>query len=69
LPNYRIYPISRAGRIVGPSTVIECADDHEAIHQAEQAVDGHDIEIWQEARFVLRLTSDDANRSVTYGRS
>jgi hypothetical protein len=28
----------------------ECADDSEAMEQAEQLVDGHDVELWQRAR-------------------
>jgi hypothetical protein len=69
VPYYRVYPVNHAGRILGPSTVIECANDPEAIHEAQQAVDGHDVEIWQEARLVVRLSSDEANRSATHGRS
>ena len=60
-----MYPVNRAGRILGPSNVIVCADDQDAIHQAQQAMNGHDVEIWQAARLVLRLTSDDENRSAT----
>jgi hypothetical protein len=61
VPDYRIYPVDRAGHILGPSTVIECADDREAIQQAQQAVNGHGSEIWQAARFILRLSSDQAS--------
>jgi hypothetical protein len=32
-----------------------CADDEEAIEAARRLVDGHDIELWQAKRRVIRL--------------
>lgn len=37
------------------SIVIECADDTEATKQAEQLVDGHDVELWQRDRKITVL--------------
>jgi len=31
---------------------LRCADDEEAKEQAKQLVDGHAIELWQEARII-----------------
>jgi hypothetical protein len=35
--------------------IIECADDAEARAQARQYVEGGAVELWQDARLVLRL--------------
>jgi hypothetical protein len=35
--------------------VITCTNDQEAIAQAKQMFDGHDLEVWQKARFVIRF--------------
>jgi len=36
--------------------VITCTNDQEAIAQAKQMFDGHDLEVWQKARFVTGLS-------------
>ena len=36
---------------------IECADDQEAIQKAQQAVDGHNMELWERGRFITRLAA------------
>jgi hypothetical protein len=38
---------------------IECADDQEAIKEAQQIVNGRDVELWELGRFISRLTPDD----------
>jgi len=35
--------------------MVECADDQEAIQKAKQFVDGHDVELWDGPRLVVRL--------------
>ena len=32
---------------------IECESDEEAISQARQLIDGHDIELWNHGRFLV----------------
>jgi hypothetical protein len=55
---YRIYTVRRGGkRILVPPAVITCADDKAAIQKSEDMVDGHDIELWDGARFVTRIKS------------
>jgi hypothetical protein len=49
--------MSRDGHIAGPPTVIDCADDQEAVQAAENLVDGHALEGWDSARFVVRIES------------
>ena len=46
---YYAYFIDRDGHISSRVAVL-CDDDEEAKRQAEQLVDGHAIELWQEAR-------------------
>ena len=57
MPAYRLYPMSRDSHIAGPPTVIDCADDQEAAQAAERLADGHALEVWDSARFVVRINS------------
>ncbi len=54
MPEYRAYVIGSDGHFyrVVP---LDCADDTEAMEQAKQLLDGHDIELWQLDRKVARL--------------
>ena len=57
VPAYRIHFIDQ-GHTKRPEQIIECADEFEAIKQAQQAVDGHDVELWDGSRLVVRLRLD-----------
>jgi hypothetical protein len=46
MPEYRAYLMGLDGRIVR-RTDLTCADDEDAKTQAEQLVDGYDVELWQ----------------------
>jgi hypothetical protein len=46
MPDYRAYVVGLDGHFID-SIELECADDSEAMKQAEQLVDGHDVELWQ----------------------
>jgi hypothetical protein len=46
-------------------TIISCADDEEAIRVAEQWVDLHDVELWQNNRFITRFTPQPEHIAVT----
>ena len=46
MPEYRIYTIGPDGHF-DSATPLVCADDAEATKQAEQLVEGRDIELWQ----------------------
>ena len=59
MPDYRAYLIKR-GHIEGPPNIVVADTDQEAIDQAKQLVDGHDVELWERARFVIGLRSTDA---------
>jgi hypothetical protein len=49
MPEYRAYIVGSDGHF-SDFRVIECADDDEAMEQARQLVEGHDIHLWQRAR-------------------
>jgi len=55
MAEYRAYTVGIDGHFVG-FTALVCADDAEAINRAKGLVDGHDIELWSGARFIIRLT-------------
>jgi hypothetical protein len=54
MAEYRAYVRDQHDAIVGRHD-LEAAHDEAAIAQARQYVDGHDVEIWQEGRMVVRL--------------
>ena len=55
MPVYRLYTIRKDGRTAGPPVVIECPDDQAAVQEANKVLDGHAIEVWENARLVSRL--------------
>jgi hypothetical protein len=54
MPMYRVYFVDREGHIERPPEVIQCADDKEAAEKAKQFIDGQDIEVWDQARLVVK---------------
>lgn len=54
MPRYRLYRMVGV-KVVGPSTVIVCKDDNDAIDETRQIVDRYDIVIWRDARVVKRI--------------
>lgn len=55
MPAYRIYVIDGQNHVLAPPNVVECNTDDEALAQASQLVDGHDVELWQDNRLIARL--------------
>src|SRR4051812_34934469 len=54
--DYSIYVLFNEERVFSDCrTIINCADDEEAIRVAEQWVDLHDVELWQSNRFITRF--------------
>jgi hypothetical protein len=51
MPEYRVYIIGPDGHF-HDSVPLDCTDDTEAMKQAKQLVDGHDVELWQRDRKV-----------------
>jgi hypothetical protein len=51
----RIYVTTTDGHVAAPPTVVECADDQEAIGKAAQLTDGKAVELWEGALFIVRF--------------
>jgi hypothetical protein len=62
MPHCRIYATTIDGHVIAPPTVIECADDQEAIGRAAQLTDGRAIELWEGARLIVRFPTEDKGR-------
>jgi hypothetical protein len=56
---YRAYTVGNDGHFIGYEAFV-CANDTEATEKAKRLVDGHDVELWNGARFVIKL---DGNRA------
>ncbi|SHN80822.1 hypothetical protein SAMN05444170_4517 [Bradyrhizobium erythrophlei] len=57
MPDYRAYIVGPDGHFHS-SVRLNCADDLEAEKQAEQLVNGHDVELWQRDRKIARFSHD-----------
>jgi hypothetical protein len=58
VPAYRASLIDKNNRIFGPATFVVCAGDYDAIDRARLLVDGHDVELWEGDRLVMRFFHD-----------
>ena len=58
MPTYRILTLG-PDRLLEAAKDIECETDADAIKQAKQLLDGHDIELWQQGRFIEFFKSKD----------
>jgi hypothetical protein len=56
---YRIYFVGAEGQYLGPATVVECADEQEAIGKAAHQAKGCAVELWIDARLIARFPKDD----------
>jgi hypothetical protein len=54
MADYRAYIVGRDGHFITYRAFV-CENDSEATELANQLVDGHDIELWNEDRFIVRL--------------
>ena len=54
MSEYRTYAIGIDGHFTGSQKMV-CRDDGKAVAKAERLVDGHDIEVWNDDRFGIRL--------------
>jgi hypothetical protein len=55
VPDYRAYTVGDDGHFIAHEPLV-CGNDEEAIENAKRFVDGHDIELWNGARLVIRLS-------------
>ena len=54
MPDCRAYVVGEDGHFVGYEPLV-CPNDAEAIEKAKRLVNGRDVELWNGARFVLKL--------------
>ena len=54
--SYRVYFLTE-GRMSDLPSIIEAADDKEAMQRAKVLLDGHDLEVWDETRLVGTIIS------------
>ena len=59
MPLYRLYTLEAGKHIASPPREIGCETDEAAIQRARQLLDGKDIEVWERARLVTRVSSQD----------
>lgn len=52
--NYRVYFLTD-GNMVDPPSLIEAADDKDAIQRAKALLVGHDLEVWNETQLVATI--------------
>lgn len=64
MPGYRFYPIKPDGHIAGAPVERECPNDGEALKEARQLVNGHEVEVWQGKRLIGNITADDASSAA-----
>ena len=55
VPEYRIVFLDPDSYIAQPPKIVECTDDQGAIKKARQFIDGHDIELWEKDRCIVRF--------------
>ena len=58
MPQYRVYRLNNK-HIAGPPVIVVCDNDEDAIKQAKQLIDGHDLELWDGRRFVAILQTHE----------
>ena len=56
MATYRVYFLDPSGHISRPAKILEAADDQQARELATPFIDGLDVEVWHEARFVAKYT-------------
>jgi hypothetical protein len=58
MPHYRAYFIGRDGYFE-KAIELACSNDNAAIESAEQLVDGHDVELWQQDRKITKFDAKE----------
>jgi hypothetical protein len=53
--DYRIYVMDREGHVMGPSNIVACKTDEEALEYARQFLDRTPVEVWRGPKLVGRL--------------
>jgi hypothetical protein len=54
--DYRVYLLNQQGRVDEVPRFIRCATDEDAKRRAQQFRHPQTVEVWQEARLVIRIS-------------
>jgi hypothetical protein len=57
MPLYRVYILNDAGHFASRID-LECASEQDAVKEAQQYVDGHDVELWDQNRFIAKISQN-----------
>jgi hypothetical protein len=57
MPHYQVYFVDWDGNLLR-TLDIECAGDPEAVKRATELQDGHEVEVWDQVRFICWLPRD-----------
>jgi hypothetical protein len=55
MPQYRVFRLDLAGKVLGPSEKIEVDNDQDAIREARKNLNGATLEIWDGMRRIAIL--------------
>jgi hypothetical protein len=58
VPDYRIYILNIEDHIIGVESADHITDDAALAHASELVTDEHNVEVWNQARFVGRFASE-----------
>jgi hypothetical protein len=64
MPAYRVFSFGHNGGFLSVK-LIEYADDHEAVQKVQQGTDGHNAEVWEKGRCVVRMPSTPSPKYAT----
>lgn len=59
MPEYRIFRLDDAGKILGPSEAISYENDQDAIRETRKTLDGATLEIWDGPRRIATLRPNE----------
>ena len=57
MAHYRLYTLTKNGRIFGAADIIDADTDEDAVAMAKRLQNSLDVELWLEGRMVTRLSS------------
>jgi len=60
MPSYRFYRLTLGKRIAAPGEAQDFEGDLPAFAHAKSLANGHAVSVWQGARFVANVESDDS---------
>jgi len=59
MPEYRIFRLDDAGKILGPSEAIQFENDQNAVRETRKTLSGATIEIWEGPRRIATIRPNE----------